>query len=993
MFSLHHSTATDHVYQCQPCARGTNAKNQPENNMDPGVVPQELGELTLVEEMVISLIHPQIKVHRIKGSGQLRYTGNTISFPQDVSGFATSLPHRIEDIPVILVSKLTERDGVQRIRDFKIRGPRVLAALQWLKSNNRLYRDIQINMQNVNELPNDGDVSSRLRQIIVPSNEQQSESDSESESESETDPVSVNETFVPHVANISNNAEVLGAVHMQYPAMSSTPIDEFNTSSFIPASFPTLFPYGKPCIKQDRPLKLTPKAFFKKLIRHKDGRFARHPSFRFFALNMIQRWEAVTQGNVFVRKNELTDMTIADIKERIRTDQSFLKRVMSYAATIPGTDSYWFKKSSELRTMIDQIGMPTIFFTLSFADLQDPDIRRILVEETGDSEYSQARLVNENPLIVNWYFSEKVKLFFEEVVSQIYEVSDSWSRFEWQHRGSPNMHGLLWLNGAPDTSFLDSRDPTEEEKTAIVSHFDQIVTANNPNCDAMPAEVHPSSKRITEVTDFTRDGAELVNRVQRHIHNRLSCIRKKRGSNVEFCRFNFPQDVRDEPALLSDPITKRYTFYPRRNDPLINKFNMSLMRVWRANMDISPVTSRQALIQYVAKYTAKAESSRSETFQSMIELVLAQQNETGSVPSLIRKFMCKAVGRDMSQQEVCHLLLGLPLVISSRVFQSIRTVEDDWVSLRNDDEQEEDEIPKDSIGRYRRRPQRMESLSFLQFSIKKTVYKLRGRLHYGDRKKEAVIQVWPKYELGKGNDEKYYEQQIILHHPHRQMSDLKQEDETWEEAHLRLLAVPGTDVINWEDIGADTEEPVMQDHDNAEYFDWMALVAAGPSGDMPDVELGRRDLDIQHHWNESFHSYPNIPSLEAQAVALREQSREQQERSAEQMPPFTLADEQQAVIDHLTGQLSGIITDRQCVVIQGPAGSGKSAVIQAMKATCDSMRQSNVPEFLCVAPTGLLPLTSEDQQYTRCSDCQFAWKSLASFVAKQNFNSNLKWLE
>ena len=80
MFSLHHSTATDHVYQCQPCARGTNAKNQPENNMDPGVVPQELGELTLVEEMVISLIHPQIKVHRIKGSGQLRYTGNTISF-------------------------------------------------------------------------------------------------------------------------------------------------------------------------------------------------------------------------------------------------------------------------------------------------------------------------------------------------------------------------------------------------------------------------------------------------------------------------------------------------------------------------------------------------------------------------------------------------------------------------------------------------------------------------------------------------------------------------------------------------------------------------------------------------------------------------------------------------------------------------------------------------------------------------------------------------
>ena len=354
MFSLHHSTATDHVYQCQPCARGTNAKNQPDNNMDPGDVPQELAELTLVEEMVISLIHPQIKVHRIKGSGQLRYSGNTISFPQDVS---VLLHHSLIVLTdtLILVSKLTERDGVQRIRDFKIRGPRVLAALRWLKQNNPLYRDVEINMQNVNELPNDGDVSSRLRHIVVPANEPHSESGSEGESETD-ELVSVNETFVPHVANISNNAEVLGAVHMQYPAMSSTPIDEFNTPSFIPASFPCLFPYGKPCVKQERPIKLTPKAFFTKLIRHKGGRFAKHPSFRFFALNMIQRWQAVTQGNVFVRKNELTNMTIADIKERIRTDHSFLKRVMSYASTIPGTDSYWFKKSSELRSMIDQIG-------------------------------------------------------------------------------------------------------------------------------------------------------------------------------------------------------------------------------------------------------------------------------------------------------------------------------------------------------------------------------------------------------------------------------------------------------------------------------------------------------------------------------------------------------------------------------------------------------------------------------------------------------------
>ena len=33
-------------------------------------------------------------------------------------------------------------------------------------------------------------------------------------------------------------------------------------------------------------------------------------------------------------------------------------------------------------------------------------------------------------------------------------ATDYWFRFEWQHRGSPYVHGLAWLPDAPDVQQL-----------------------------------------------------------------------------------------------------------------------------------------------------------------------------------------------------------------------------------------------------------------------------------------------------------------------------------------------------------------------------------------------------------------------------------------------------------------------------------------------------------------------------------------------------------
>ena len=52
--------------------------------------------------------------------------------------------------------------------------------------------------------------------------------------------------------------------------------------------------------------------------------------------------------------------------------------VLPYASSLRGTRQYWFKQWSRLIAMVDALGLPTIFFTHSAADLQWPELARLI---------------------------------------------------------------------------------------------------------------------------------------------------------------------------------------------------------------------------------------------------------------------------------------------------------------------------------------------------------------------------------------------------------------------------------------------------------------------------------------------------------------------------------------------------------------------------------------------------------------------------------------
>ena len=103
--------------------------------------------------MLISAVMPVMSIYRLP-HGQYGYSGHVINFPQDVHGFATTLPRLPSEVDILVVRK--EKD--QTHRDFRVRRRAVEEALTWLLANNIYYRSIGVSVDHdtLASLPEDG---------------------------------------------------------------------------------------------------------------------------------------------------------------------------------------------------------------------------------------------------------------------------------------------------------------------------------------------------------------------------------------------------------------------------------------------------------------------------------------------------------------------------------------------------------------------------------------------------------------------------------------------------------------------------------------------------------------------------------------------------------------------------------------------------------------------------------------------------------------------
>ena len=184
----------------------------------------------------------------------------------------------------------------------------------------------------------------------------------------------------------------------------------------------------------------------------------------------------------------------------------------------------------EVVAMIKQLGIPTWFMTLSCADLRWPELFQIISRTKGNnitneevealSNHERCSMLNLNPVMVAKYFQYRVETFFRDVLlsnaNPIGKIVYYALRIEFQMRGSPHLHALIWTSDCPEL--------TNDTKDAYIDYTDQHVQAYLPD------------PRLYD----------LVKTYQTHNHSK-TCRKYKDVA----CRFNFGQILLTEQLLLN----------------------------------------------------------------------------------------------------------------------------------------------------------------------------------------------------------------------------------------------------------------------------------------------------------------------------------------------------------------------------------------------------------------------------------------------------------
>jgi hypothetical protein len=454
------------------------------------------------------------------------------------------------------------------------------------------------------------------------------------------------------------------------PSVRNTPIDEAAGKERIFAmAFPTLYPTGQADLNVPRLREVPLNQYAQHLIRFKDGRFGRHPRWRFFIFNLLMRRQAAVRARFYVSKaSGLKDLTREELTEALLGDDTLLPQIVRQGSAIPGTRPFWRNKSNSLQALARFLSprMAPVFITFSTADMQWVDLHRHFPEYSPDiltNDILRKRFIWEgvqsNPHVVAHYLVLRLRAFKKHVLRPFLGYSDSWERLEWQARGTGHDHGLYWCLEAPPLG-LGSEDSRHE----FAQYWGSRITACNPDQSRPPDIRHPSSLAPADVANTTDQFAAFLNRFQ--VHPTCSypyCLRQKDSG---ICRFFFPRPLFREPVVTRDINPRSWLFSPARNQATLNQCAPVITFGWMANTDIQPPTGLPAVLSYISKYVSKAEKS-SASYTELQSQILPYINDQAPLLSFVSKMLNKLIGeRDWSAQEVSHILLRLPVQGSSR---------------------------------------------------------------------------------------------------------------------------------------------------------------------------------------------------------------------------------------------------------------------------------------------------------------------------------------
>uniref|UniRef100_A0A669C7Z1 ATP-dependent DNA helicase n=1 Tax=Oreochromis niloticus TaxID=8128 RepID=A0A669C7Z1_ORENI len=1057
-------------YICHTCHSSLKSGRMPRlaavNGLDLQDIPAELCDLNILERHLIAKCIPFAKIIPLPKGRQRLIRGNVVCVPSEVQQTVDSLP-RLRNQSQIMRIKLKRRLCYKGHQLFQtVTWSKLIQALRKLKQIHPQYTDIVIRDDALlcdPTLPDDDssdeasmasddyddadlmEIDNYEKDALLCETESESEQDINMQScdeqpeeqnpeEPESDLNNGGFALESCLQPVDISEEILCFTDNTYcvaPAERNSPVSFFRTPHLEAMAFPVQFPTGQNTLDEKRRLKLTPSAYFKSRLFNIDARFAKDTNYLFFSQFVTEIHLANSSMTIQLRKGKTMTKDGRKITSGMLQSKTEVEKLVRnkdairFMQPLRGTPAYWQKTTRDLFSMVRQIGTPQFFVTFSAAEMRWPEVIQAIKRQQGEEVDFEAldwsekcEILRSNPVTTMRMFDKRVEALFRDLLfspaQPLGEIIDYFYRVEFQHRGSPHIHMLLWIREKVEVDVDDDQ--------TVCDFVDRYISAQLPDPVKQP-ELH---KKVAEL--------------QKHSKNHTKTCFKSVNSG---CRFGFPkppstrtmivrqdEDSDTEAAkaklrplmnLLKEPeaasltieqilsrcnltmneyeqclqdINKKTALILKRDpkDCWINNYNPHLLEAWNSNLDVSLILNAYSCIEYLCKYITKKESGLSEYLKTVIDN--SDKNTVNECDEMRAVMQAYSKKREISAQECVTRVCGLKMKKCSRSVVFVPTDDNPVkmsrpMSYLETTTHDSCNIWMTSLSdKYKCRPEtpEYEEMSLADFAALcrlvsgpnegKDVLPLLNQLGFVQRRKNDKPAIIRYYHCSQEKDpEQYYGRLLRLYLPHRSEQDLKpQRFQTYQSFYnsgfVRLPCSDHSESVkrvvkrnkdkyekNSEDIESALEE--FEQNRDVVIDEWCNLA--------PESEVVRLQCDenLPERHSDDENEQENVPDYSRQSDAVTEI------RAIREQPAVDPAvvrvmyqnlNQKQACVfyairDWCIQRVCGLNPDPFFFYINGGAGTGKSHLIKCIHSEASkilSRLPANAEEADISNPTVLL---------------------------------------
>ncbi|XP_062592424.1 uncharacterized protein LOC134253849 [Saccostrea cucullata] len=960
-----------------------------------------------LEERLISQRIPFMQIRELPRGGQMSVKGNVVNVPVDIQPTVNALPRQIDEHVTIAVKLKKRLSHKSACFTENVRPNVVINALEWLMKNSELYKNsgIVIDHSWRDEIEKSNEET--VQELIGSSNDsddRETEGNDDGFCEvSSDDCIQGNSDTLVDEADIDTNK-----LYVFAPGENQKPISLFTDKDAEYLCFPTIFCGNRRVESEERDVPVHYSDIAKWELRSVDRRAAQSVPNIFFKLKKIQIKQVSDKVNLALRRCKSDGKKItaeqvlnpASAEKIVRLNEGYY-----IFRTLRNSPAYLSSKKKDVFAMIRQLGLPTWFISLSSADTRWQDLLKTLAtldgktlsqEELEDLNWSEkSKLVKQDPVTCARFFDNRVQLFINTVLKSPHNplgvVTDVFRRVEFQNRGSPHIHMLVWTSDAPK----HKENSNEEIETYVDKYVTCGLQENNPEMKQfVDLQVHKHSKTCRKGgRSICRFGFPLpplpktmllepLDVDVEHYRKIYSDIQKKMNDYKDGCSLDYDSFLETVVEMCEDEYIKCIraslkgpkVFLKRSPSEMrVNYYNSTVLKAWNANLDIQFVLDPYACATYIVAYISKS--------QRGISAMLDKASQEAAEGNMDLKRQVRHIGNkflnfvEVSAQEASYLILQMPLTQASRevVFINTSPPEDRVFLLKHQDEL--NELPKDStdikadsmIQRYARRPKQLENwcladvVSELEVTFPKEIRKdlqeevnddnpedtseeniftdqdvlvhLKNGIKIRRRKNKRVIR-YVGYSQ-KTNSEQYYRERILLFLPWRnENADLLGSHQTYEQHYRQKACIIQLKQRQYEHFVDELEQARLQAEED---LDNMETVAPNTEHtEAEDAEIGSEPSEEFVHFDPDSVQHRDFdigPDLGLSSKVT------ETEMSAVRIPDEqyykllqSLNTKQREFYNHVTNWIQ-TRDEPLYAFLTGGAGAGKSVVIDAIFQT------------------------------------------------------------